>query len=98
MGLSCLRIAPLPGSWSCQGLLLLLLLPALHRSSPLSASRCGCPSPPSPPSQILFKDLFRFLLVYVLFMIGYASGETSLARGGGALLWSIIPCARPAPD
>lgn len=25
-------------------------------------------------SQILFKDLFRFLLVYVLFMIGYASG------------------------
>lgn len=25
--------------------------------------------------QILFKDLFRFLLVYVLFMIGYASGE-----------------------
>lgn len=24
--------------------------------------------------QILFKDLFRFLLVYVLFMIGYASG------------------------
>ncbi|KAJ6656597.1 hypothetical protein lerEdw1_003484 [Lerista edwardsae] len=32
--------------------------------------------------KILFKDLFRFLLVYVLFMIGYASGETSLARGG----------------
>lgn len=26
-------------------------------------------------SQILFKDLFRFLLVYVLFMIGYASGR-----------------------
>lgn len=26
-------------------------------------------------SQILFKDLFRFLLVYVLFMIGYASGK-----------------------
>lgn len=25
--------------------------------------------------QILFKDLFRFLLVYVLFMIGYASGS-----------------------
>lgn len=27
--------------------------------------------------QILFKDLFRFLLVYVLFMIGYASGSSS---------------------
>lgn len=25
--------------------------------------------------QILFKDLFRFLLVYLLFMIGYASGR-----------------------
>lgn len=25
--------------------------------------------------QILFKDLFRFLLVYLLFMIGYASGN-----------------------
>lgn len=29
-------------------------------------------------SQILFKDLFRFLLVYVLFMIGYASGKATL--------------------
>uniref|UniRef100_A0A3Q3AWT2 Transient receptor potential cation channel, subfamily V, member 4 n=1 Tax=Kryptolebias marmoratus TaxID=37003 RepID=A0A3Q3AWT2_KRYMA len=28
--------------------------------------------------KILFKDLFRFLLVYVLFMIGYASGEKTL--------------------
>lgn len=28
-------------------------------------------------SQILFKDLFRFLLVYLLFMIGYASGTVS---------------------
>ncbi|KAI5615260.1 transient receptor potential cation channel subfamily V member 4 isoform X1, partial [Silurus asotus] len=28
--------------------------------------------------KILFKDLFRFLLVYVLFMIGYASGLVSL--------------------
>lgn len=39
--------------------------------------------------QILFKDLFRFLLVYLLFMIGYASGELGApggcggARGGG---------------
>ncbi|XP_042300455.1 transient receptor potential cation channel subfamily V member 4-like [Sceloporus undulatus] len=28
--------------------------------------------------KILFKDLFRFLLVYVLFMIGYASALVSL--------------------
>ena len=33
--------------------------------------------------QILFKDLFRFLLVYVLFMIGYASGEPRGPGGPG---------------
>ncbi|KAL0979703.1 hypothetical protein UPYG_G00188450 [Umbra pygmaea] len=30
--------------------------------------------------KILFKDLFRFLLVYVLFMIGYASALVSLLK------------------
>ncbi|KAM8797633.1 transient receptor potential cation channel subfamily V member 4 [Eudromia elegans] len=36
--------------------------------------------------KILFKDLFRFLLVYLLFMIGYASALVSL----------LNPCPSPA--
>lgn len=32
--------------------------------------------------QILFKDLFRFLLVYLLFMIGYASGRCGASGPG----------------
>lgn len=37
--------------------------------------RCHTSHPSLHPLQILFKDLFRFLLVYLLFMIGYASGR-----------------------
>ncbi|XP_026178526.1 transient receptor potential cation channel subfamily V member 4 isoform X1 [Mastacembelus armatus] len=38
--------------------------------------------------KILFKDLFRFLLVYVLFMIGYASALVSL----------LSPCPPPGTE
>ncbi|XP_028680906.1 transient receptor potential cation channel subfamily V member 4 [Erpetoichthys calabaricus] len=38
--------------------------------------------------KILFKDLFRFLLVYVLFMIGFASALVSL----------LNVCPSPAPE
>lgn len=38
--------------------------------------------PPLHHLQILFKDLFRFLLVYLLFMIGYASGRCLASEPG----------------
>lgn len=41
-------------------------------------------------SQILFKDLFRFLLVYVLFMIGYASGELRVSLPLYLLIFTLM--------
>ncbi|XP_015268723.1 PREDICTED: transient receptor potential cation channel subfamily V member 4 [Gekko japonicus] len=48
--------------------------------------------------KILFKDLFRFLLVYVLFMIGYASGNT--ATGVSLLCFSASTeaCVEDRPN
>lgn len=60
--------------------------------------------------QILFKDLFRFLLVYLLFMIGYASGRrlagklglrgrtSPAARHGMARHERAEVCRAPAPS
>ncbi|XP_049326215.1 transient receptor potential cation channel subfamily V member 4 [Astyanax mexicanus] len=44
--------------------------------------------------KILFKDLFRFLLVYVLFMIGYASALVSLLTvcPANSTDCSVTPC------
>lgn len=53
--------------------------------------------------QILFKDLFRFLLVYLLFMIGYASGNQPGPLAGGRTSpmaqhgWAGA-CRPPAPS
>nr|XP_033813170.1 LOW QUALITY PROTEIN: transient receptor potential cation channel subfamily V member 4 [Geotrypetes seraphini] len=47
--------------------------------------------------KILFKDLFRFLLVYVLFMIGYASALVSLLKpcAGEEFCHNVTNCTLP---
>ncbi|XP_030075269.1 LOW QUALITY PROTEIN: transient receptor potential cation channel subfamily V member 4 [Microcaecilia unicolor] len=47
--------------------------------------------------KILFKDLFRFLLVYVLFMIGYASALVSLLNpcAGEEICHNATNCTLP---
>ncbi|XP_029427154.1 transient receptor potential cation channel subfamily V member 4 [Rhinatrema bivittatum] len=47
--------------------------------------------------KILFKDLFRFLLVYLLFMIGYASALVSLLNpcAGEEICHNVSNCTLP---
>ncbi|ERE74653.1 transient receptor potential cation channel subfamily V member 4-like protein [Cricetulus griseus] len=47
--------------------------------------------------KILFKDLFRFLLVYLLFMIGYASGECGAGVVGVGWATTILDIERSFP-
>lgn len=67
--------------------------PALSPAVPAARLGDGAPAhgwapwssashPPVHRLQILFKDLFRFLLVYLLFMIGYASGRRLAGEPG----------------
>lgn len=48
--------------------------------------------------QILFKDLFRFLLVYLLFMIGYASGNQPGPLAGGRMSPVLSMAGQGAAD
>ncbi|KAF2981022.1 hypothetical protein EK904_001967 [Melospiza melodia maxima] len=51
--------------------------------------------------KILFKDLFRFLLVYLLFMIGYASGLSQHGATLGPIVDPVLvtaPHAVPVPS